>query len=27
VTGGITEEYLAKAESMRNDAAKRKASV
>jgi amidophosphoribosyltransferase len=27
VTGGITEEYLAKVESMRNDAAKRKASV
>jgi amidophosphoribosyltransferase len=27
VTGGITEEYLAKVESMRNDAAKGKASV
>jgi len=27
VTGGITEEYLAKVESTRNDAAKRKASV
>ena len=27
VTGGITEEYLARVESMRNDAAKRKASV